>query len=418
MDRAASKKIDLKDLTAYKSFIQLLLASVISRFGDSIDSIAYSLMIYELTGSTLLLGTIFAVNAIPGIVLSPFSGVLVDRFSKRKAAVFGDIGRALVVSLTAYLYLIGKLEPWHLFIFTFTNSTFEIFAKPAKTSLLPLVLPKELFLSANSFTTSTTSFAEILGLGAAGLIIGVLGYSGAIFIDGLTFLLSAVLIYFLKVEEPEVHKEPLNMNNYFSELKEGFIFVKSQNIVMISLVLFAFINFCLSPINVLLPAYVKDVLSLGPDGYGIIAMGFPIGMILGGLAVAQFGSRFRNSTLVSVGLGGVGLSYALFSLPGLLIIEYPLSIIIATVLFFIIGFFFPAVSAPLSSHMLSNTPKEILGRVISLAGMMTLSAMPIGGALTGLVSETFSLTSIFAVMGIFIVIVSVLPLINKDFRNA
>ena len=103
MDGVVRNKVGLKDLVAYKSFIKLILASVISRFGDSIDAIAYSLMIYELTGSTLLLGTILAVNAIPGIIFSPFSGVLVDRFSKRKAAVIGDIGRARVVSLNAYL---------------------------------------------------------------------------------------------------------------------------------------------------------------------------------------------------------------------------------------------------------------------------------------------------------------------------
>ena len=170
-----TKKVGIRELLKQKSFITMLIANLISRFGDSVDSIAYGWMVYALTGSKLLLGTIFAINAIPGIIFSPFVGVLIDHFPKKKLIIIGDIGRGVVVSLTALLFLTNNLEVWHLFVFTFINSTFEAFVSNSKFSLIPAFLPEELILSGSSLSRSLISFGELLGVGLAGLIIGTLG---------------------------------------------------------------------------------------------------------------------------------------------------------------------------------------------------------------------------------------------------
>ncbi|KAF9117426.1 hypothetical protein BGX30_005499 [Mortierella sp. GBA39] len=144
----------------------MITAKIISRFGDSVDSIAYSWMVYLLTGSELLMGTLYAINFVPGIAFSMFTGVLVDRWSKKKVVIVTNAGRGITVTVTALLYFIGDLQPWHLFIFTFINSTLECFSTPAEMSLVPRILPKELLLSGNSLTSSASRTAELAGLAA------------------------------------------------------------------------------------------------------------------------------------------------------------------------------------------------------------------------------------------------------------
>lgn len=413
-----TKKVGIRELFKHKSFITMLIANLISRFGDSVDSIAYGWMVYTLTGSKLLLGTIFAINAIPGIIFSPFVGVLVDHFPKKKLIIIGDVGRGVVVSLTALLFLTNNLEVWHLFVFTFMNSTFEAFVSNSKFSLIPSFLPDELILSGSSFSKSLTSFGELLGVGLAGLIIATLGIPAAIFIDGLTFFISSVLVSFLKINEDESEKEQLNIKTYFRNLKEGFIYVKNDSLIFITILLAAFANFCLAPISILLPAFVKETLKGGANGLSLIAVGLSVGMIVGGIITSQFGSRITKGKLFVIGMSGIAICYTLLSLPGKVTIPLITPLLFTAILFFLMGLFMPVAVSPLSAHILTKTPRNILGRVGSLMGMLTLSAMPLGGALTGLVSQKISMNKLFLSMGIIMFVVTLLPLFNKDFRNS
>lgn len=133
------------------------------------------------------------------------------------------------------------LKPWHLFVFTFLNSTFESFEGPASTSMFALLLPKELYLTANSFSNSASQTMELIGLASAGLIIATLDISGAILIDGITFFVAAFLLVFVKLNNDTISSEKLTINNYFQDLKCGFTFVKKSKLIMITMMLMAFV---------------------------------------------------------------------------------------------------------------------------------------------------------------------------------
>lgn len=418
MENTSNKrKVGIKDLFKQKKFIVLLFGSFISRFGDSLDAIAYSLMVYHLTGSKILLATLYIVNCIPSIILSPFAGVVADRISKKKGIVVCDIGRGIVVSITAFLLLTNKLEPWHLYIFTFINSTFESFAKPSKTALIPNILPEELFLTASSFSSSLSSFAEIIGAGLAGFIIVLVGFSGAIFIDGLTFFISAIIIFSLKIKEHEPVKKSLGVKSYITDLLEGLNTIKNMPVILIVVLLFGFINFFLAPINILLPAYATDILYATPKEYSLISLALPIGVILGGLITSQFGSKFKKGYLVSFGMSLLGIFCALLCLPGKIDIPLVSPVLFVAIVFFMIGVSMPICTSPLSVYMLSKIPKDKLGRVSALFGMFATAAMPLGGGLSGVVSELISMQSLFLIVGLSIAVVSLLPLLNKTFRT-
>lgn len=411
------KKITIKDLLPCKSFMIILIANFISRFGDSLDSIAYSWMIYTLTGSKLLMGTILALNAVPNIIFSPFVGPIIDRLKKKDVVVVGFLGRGIVVSITALMFMFGILKPWHLFVFTFIISTFETITGPAHSALVPLLLPKELYLTANSFSTSAYKFAELIGLGAAGIIIAVFKISGAIFIDGMTFFAAAFLILIIKVESDTIKNEPFTVKAYFSELKEGFVFIGKEKVILITIILFAIVNFCISPLGVFMPILTKDILKGGPELLSILGIAITLGTIIGGVVVGQFGSRFKISTLTILSFILLGITYSLLYLPGTLL-SGTSAIIVVTSLFAIMGFLIPAASSPISAYIMTYTPKEIMGRVSSVLTMITFCAIPLGSATAGIFSEYISMSVLFLIMGIIIISASILVSFNKKFRKA
>lgn len=405
-------------LISFKSYLLVLVANSISRFGDSVDTIAYGWMVYKLTGSKALMGTLYAVNFVPNLLFSAFSGVFVDNYSKKKIIVIGDVGRGLVVSLTAILLLINKLEPWHLFVFTFINSTFEAFVSTAKGTLNPLILPKELLLRANSYSASLANFSQLIGLGAAGFLIATVGISGTILIDGITFFVSAILISFVSLDKEDVKNVTISAKKYLEDIHEGYMFVRKETIIFLTIILAAFTNFCLVPLNVLRPVYVKDILKSGPKGLSYLSMGFLVGIIVGGIVIAKIGSRFKKGHLVIVGFFFLGLGYSLLSFPAYLNNTYNSELLIATAICIITGFFMPFINVPIATYIQIKTPNELLGRVGALSGMMCLSALPLGGAIIGIVSEYIAITTLFSIMGISIMIAALLLSFNRDFKNA
>lgn len=155
-----------------KNFRYMIAANLISRFGDSVDAIAYSWMVYQLTGSTAWLSVILGVNMIPTVLFQPLGGGLTEYFRKKRVIVICDVARGAVVFLTGVCMLTGVLRPWHLLIFTFVNSSIEALRIPNGLAILPQILKKENYKAANSMDQGVRRTSELIGMGCAGIIIG------------------------------------------------------------------------------------------------------------------------------------------------------------------------------------------------------------------------------------------------------
>lgn len=413
-----SKKTGIKELFRVPNFVKLTIANFISRFGDSVDSIAYGWMVYTLTGSKLLMGSLFAVNAIPNIVLSPFTGVWADHFQKKKTIVLCDLGRGLVVMLTALLFVTGYLRTWHLFVITVLNSTLETISSPARTSIMPLILTQDQFLGANSISSSVSSFAQLIGLGAAGFFLASIGISGAIFVDAATFFISGILIFIMKVEGDVKSDRKLDTKTYIYDLKDGFKYILDNKLILLTVLAAMVANFSLTPLNVLQPVYTSEILKSGPEVMSYTGVAMLIGVILSGIWVGQYGSKFKKSTLMTTGFVSVGISYAALSLPELIQFPKLTAIIIVIGLFLIFGLSLPLVNAPIMTYVLENTKQEVLGRVSSLMGMVCLCAMPLGSALTGVVAEFTSMSTLFLSLGALVALVGFMLLSSSEYRKS
>ncbi|WP_433940550.1 MFS transporter [Paenibacillus lautus] len=411
---AVLEKQGFGQLLKIRPYLIYLSAQAITRFGDSLDSIAYSWMVYMLTGSELLMGTLFAFNFLPGLFFSLFTGTFVDRWPKKRVLALTYLSRGIVVSLTAFLYAIGSLQVWHLFVFTFLNSTLECFSRPAETSIVPRLLPKEQLLAGNSFSTSVSRSAELIGLSIAGALIALIGISGTILIDAVTFLIAAVIIAFMpnpEAAEQAEFPEPVSEKErtVLGDIKEALLFVKQHSLLLITTVLAMINNFCLAPLNVLQPVYVKETLGAGAGGLSVMGTALLIGMICSGLWIGRYGKSFKKSTLIMSGSIMLGIGYFALGIPGHLPAWRVES---AAVCMFVAGFAVSMLNAPISTYLMEVTPRHMLGRIGALMTVLCTAAIPVGSLITGLVAEHQSPPVLFSLMG-FVMLVPVLFLIRK-----
>ena len=181
------EKIGYGDIIKQKEYMKIIISNVISRFGDSIDSLAFTWLVYAVTGSASWAAIIFALNQLPSVILQPFTGALVENMNKKRVMVSTDLVRGMIVVMLAILYKAGAVNPFILAAFTLITSSVEAFCMPAGIALIPKIIDKKYYAFGSSMNSTFCNISQLIGLGIAGGIIGGGGIETAMFIDGATF---------------------------------------------------------------------------------------------------------------------------------------------------------------------------------------------------------------------------------------
>lgn len=406
---ATTEEKGYKALLKYKDFIKIWVGNTISRFGDAIDSIAFLWMVYEMTGSTLMMGTVMAVNAAPAVLFGMMAGVLVDRMNKRKVMIITDLLRGISTALMAFLYMWDMISIWHLYAFTFINSTCEVFSSPARASAMQVLVAKKHYLTSNSLRQASSSAAEIAGTAIAAIVMGYLGIGAAILIDSVTFFISSFTAIIAKIEISINRNTPLNIRQFYCEFAEGLTVIKSNVVLLVSLTMACLVNLVLAPFNVLMPEYSDKILMAGEKGMSLILMSFTIGMVAGSLIIGQIGHRFKKSTLVITGFIGLGIGMMLFG--------FISNVQLACAAAIVGGGFIPVISGGAMTLMQESTPVDKMGRVSSTASTLSLLGLPLGYAVSGIMSYGINVLTTFKFVGVLIVLVAIPPLFIREFRQ-
>ncbi|WP_040213106.1 MFS transporter [Clostridium polynesiense] len=404
-----------RTLLTEKGYMMNLIANLISRFGDSIDSIAYGWMIYDLTGSKAILALLFGINAIPNIIFQPIAGVFVDYFKKKKVVALCDIGRGLLVILTAVLYWTGYLMPWHLILITFFNSTLESFRTPASISMFPYILSKEKYSLGTAFTQSSSRVVEIAGFAAAGIIIGLVGISGAIIIDGLTFLISGAIIINIIYGKENIKKNSDGYTEYFTNLKEGLVYFRKDKLIFNICLFGAIFGALLVPFNSLQAAYVGEGLSSGPEIISLMNIAMTIGMILGSLFYPKLAEKFKGIYMFII--TGISFGFIYIILSALTMIQKEALIPIITITCFTAGVVASIFMMIVNVAFMTKVNKEYIGRVAGLFNSLAMCATPVASMIIASIAPFTSILFLYAACGVFIILLFVTQIFNKHLRD-
>lgn len=408
--------INYRSLLQEKNYMKLFIANMISRFGDSLDAIAYTWMVYELTNSPTWIAIIFGINALPSILFQPFCGVLVERMNKKMIMVVTDLGRAVTVLLTALLLVSGHLNPWLLMLFTFINSTLESFRIPAGFAVYPQILPKEKYAHGTGLSSSASNVVQLIGMAAAGAIIGLVGTAGAILIDAATFLFSAIILAFLKIQATPKEAVTATSNAFFTEFKEGISYFKTKKIVLLICLLASIVNLFIIPLNTMQAVYVSDSLQLDAYGLSIIGISLTLGMALGSYLFPFITKRFSPfHTLIANGLlfssAYIMLGF-ITAIPSALIV-----CILLTIIMLVFGIGISLMMAVVNVAFMNHVEENYLARIASIMNSMAMAFVPIGAFIMGGLTTFLDVIPLFILSGIGCMLFFILCSFNKNFRQ-
>ncbi len=216
-------------LRGNRNFRQLWLGQVVSQMGDWFDTIALYTIILNLTGSGRDIGLLLVARFLPSFLFGPLSGVVADRFSRRTIMIVSDVLRAFVVM--GFLFVRRADQLWIIYVLTVLQLALSTFFEPAKTAAIPSIVSDRELVAANAISSVTWSVMLTLGAAIGGLITGWFGTNAAFILDALSYLLSAALIWSVRLpKRPKRPRQKLKLGRVLgiTETIEGVRYVKHR----------------------------------------------------------------------------------------------------------------------------------------------------------------------------------------------
>ena len=399
-----TEKIGYQDIFKQREYLKIILASLINRFGDSMDVIAFTWLVYAITKSAAWAAVVAAVNQLPSVFLQPFAGALVEGMEKKRLMVVTDIIRGTITVGIALLYLLGRLNPWILLCFILVNSTAEAFRLPASLAITPKILEEKYYAYGTSLNATLSRIVELIGLGAAGIVIGIWGAEAAIAIDGASFFGSAWILSFLHVKEHSLQKGKLQIKGYMATLKDGFCYLKGQPVIR-NFCLFAIFNNAITvPLSALQMPLIQEVLRQGEGLLSIFSIALTVGMGIGSF-LYPFISPLLSVRTLFVGCGlFMGAGTYSYTLAEWFLSQTAAIYGLAIAASIVIGISVSILNSALSVQFMKAVKPEYLARVGSIFNAGASAAMPAASFLVSWittfcpVSEIFRLTALFCVI--------------------
>jgi MFS family permease len=283
----------------HRNFRLFFIGQLVSLTGTWMQATAQGWLIYQLTGSKVLLGTVVAVGSLPMLLFSLWGGSVADRHSKRTIVLVTQCGMMLLAFAFAAFVGSGHIQPWHILVLAALGGVAMAFDMPARQAFMVEMTSREHLMNAVSLNSAIVNGARVIGPAAAGFLMASVGMTWCFLLNGVSFI--AVIAGLLMMRLPKF-VPPAKLHSTGRHVLEGFRYLAGHRRVRILLLLFGVVGIFGWSYSVLLPAYATDILHVGESGYGMLLSANGAGALLGALTVATFGSRVRPRLLIFGGL--------------------------------------------------------------------------------------------------------------------
>jgi len=344
--------------------------------GFWMDQVTRGWLIYELTDSTVQLGMIRGVQALPILFLSPIAGSVADRYSRKMQIVTTQIADGLMFGALALLIFAGAIQPWHVYATAFGMAVAQTFHHPARAAIIADVVPSTHLTNAIGLGSMVFNVARSLGPALAGVLITVWGTGGAYAAQALFFLLATYWTFRLSGIEGRAaaaHGRGRHASLGRS-IVEGWRFSWQNETVRAALLISMLAALFIVPFTTLLPVFARDILLVGANGQGLLLTAMGVGALGSAVIIAGFGDRMARGKIMLGGVALYGIASALFGASP----WFHFSLFLMTV----IGLANVCSHALVQTVLQTYSPPEFRGRTIALFHMaqvvMTLGSVIIG----------------------------------------
>ncbi len=357
----------------YRNFRLYYSGQVISLLGTWMQQVAMSWLVYRLTNSAFLLGAVSFAAMAPLFVLTPFTGVVADRYSKHRILVITQSLSMIQALAVAFLALTGMIGIWQILALSLTLGIVNAFDMPARQSfVIEMVENKRDLGNAIALNSALFNGTRLIGPSVAGMIIALWGEGLCFLINGLSFI--AVIAALLSMHITRKRKAAGNVSA-LAHLKEGLHYAFGSPVIRSILILLAVISMLGMPYMVLMPVFARSILHGGPH-----TMGFLLGA--GGFG-AFTGAVYLATRRSAVGLERVVWIAALIFSSGLAAFALSRVVWLSLVLLFFVGFGMIVAMASCNTILQTVVDDDKRGRVMSLFSMAMMGTAPFGSLIAG-----------------------------------
>lgn len=405
-DQTTSPAISARDLLKIRNFRLLWGGQIVSNFGDALTHLTLVLYINRITdGDTQAIAWLLIALALPMATLGLVAGVFVDRWDRKRVMIISDSIRGVLT--LGFVAAVVWEQLWLIYLLAFLHATVSSFFSPARGAVIPLIVPKDALLAANSLSQTTLVFIRVLGTAVAGFLVGTLNtFTPAYLIDAATFSISALFIVRLSLPETRLENSTAgdtpSAKLILTQLSDGIKLIVGNRVLIGIMVAISIAMLGLGAVNVLLAPMLVNEMGLPETWFGGLELAQTLGMIISGATITVLAARFKPTSLISSSLIVMGIVLAFFTTINTVWPMFPA--------LFLIGLTSPPLNAGISTILQTSVENQLLGRVSSALHAVIQTSNLLSMFLAGVVAAAVGTRNVFLISGVIVVIAGIAAL--------
>lgn len=362
----------------YRNYRLFFSGQSVSLIGTWMQRLALPWVVYQMTGSEVLLGIVGFTGQIPSFLLAPVAGVLTDRWNKYRVLVVTQVVSMVQAGILAWLAMTGSLEIWHIIVLSLVLGCINAFDVPARQSfVVQMVENKEDLGNAIALNSMMFNGARLIGPSIAGIVLASTGEGICFLINALSYVFVISSLLAMRLPAMEAKKKETHI---LKELKEGLDYTFGFKPIKHIILLLGLVSLMGASYQVLMPVYAKEVLQGGSHTFGFLMGAAGAGALLGAFYLASRETVLRLGRLIP-------LSTAILAI-GLIALSFSTSFILSMFLMAFTGLGMMMQTAASNTVLQTITDDDKRGRVMSFYAMALMGTAPFGSLLAGWMAKT------------------------------
>ena len=359
----------------HRNFQLFFSGQLISLIGTWMQNIAQAWLVYRLTGSSLLLGSVTFASQFPIFLVAPVGGIVADRYRKQRVVIVTQTASMMLAFVLAILTLTGTVQVWHIFVLAASLGVVNAFDIPGRQAFLVDMVGKEDLMNAIALNSSMFNGARIIGPAIAGVLVARIGEGWCFFANAISYIAVIVGLMLMRVE----HRGNHNVASPLAHVMEGFRFVQRTKPIRAILLLLGLVSLVAMPYIVLMPIFADRILHRGARGLGILMGAIGVGAMLGALTLAAKRGVRGLGRWIALACAGFGVSLISFS--------FSRSLWLSTALLLPVGFCMMLQMSSSNTLIQAMVPDELRGRVMATYSMIFIGMAPLGALFGGALAD-------------------------------
>ena len=377
----------------HRNFQLFFSGQLVSLIGTWMQTVAQAWLVYRMTKSALLLGSVGFASQIPVFLIAPLGGITADRVNRQRLVIATQTASMILAGILAWLTLSGQVQVWHVFVLAALLGAVNAFDIPGRQSFLVDMVGKEDLMNAIALNSSMFNGARVIGPAVAGILVAKIGEGWCFAANALSYIAVIVGLSLMRVHcAPRASK-----HSPIEDIIEGFRWVNQTKVIRALLLLLGLVSLVGMPYTVLMPIFADQILHGGARGLGILMGATGVGALFGALTLAAKTGVHGLGRWVTFACASFGVSLFLFSF--------------STHFWLSAALLLPAGYSMMLQMACSNTlvqtmvPDHLRGRVMSVYSMMFMGMAPFGAFFGGALAHrigapiTVAIGSVACVLG-------------------